>query len=49
MDRKGQRVNTPDGKGEILEVVGNDVTVKLDSGEEKTYPDTEIADDSDAG
>ncbi|RFZ94820.1 hypothetical protein D0C36_04605 [Mucilaginibacter conchicola] len=48
MDRKGQRVSTPDGKGEVLETVGDEVNVKLDSGETKTFPDDDVADDSTA-
>jgi hypothetical protein len=38
MNRKGQRVITPGGKGEVLETIGDKVVVKLDSGEVSTYP-----------
>lgn len=46
---KGQRVISPDGKGEVLETIGDKVVVKLDSGEIKTYLSDDIEDDSNAG
>lgn len=49
MNQKGQRVICPGGKGEVLETIGDKVVVKLDSGEVKTYPSTDIEDDSNAG
>ena len=45
----GQRVITPDGEGEIIHVLGNEIKVKLNSGTEKTYPADKLSDDSDAG
>jgi uncharacterized protein YueI len=49
MNLKGQRVVSPDGKGEILETIGDKVVVKLDSGEVRTYASGDIEDDSSAG
>jgi hypothetical protein len=46
---KGQKVITPAGEGEILEIVGVEVKVKLISGEEQSFPEEEVQDDSDAG
>lgn len=46
---KGQRVTSPGGPGEVVETIGDQVTVKLDSGETKTYLSAEVADDSSAG
>lgn len=45
----GQRVITPDGEGEVTQVSGKDIKVKLNSGEEKTFPADKLSDDSDAG
>jgi hypothetical protein len=49
MNLKGQRVITPDGKGEVVECIGDDVKVKLDTGEIKTYPSGDLEDDNSAG
>jgi uncharacterized protein YueI len=49
MNLKGQRVISPDGKGEVLETIGDKVVVKLDSGEVRTYPSNDVEDDSSAG
>lgn len=49
MNLKGQRVISPEGKGEVLETIGDKVVVKLDSGEVRTYPSNDIEDDSSAG
>lgn len=46
---KGQRVVTPDGEGEVIEAIGNNITVKLDRGDQQIYPSGELQDDSDAG
>jgi hypothetical protein len=46
---KEQKVISPGGEGFVVEVTDDQVTVKLQSGETKTYPDTELEDDSDAG
>jgi hypothetical protein len=45
----GQRVITPDGEGEVVEVMSNGVKVRLNSGTVKTYPADKLSDDSDAG
>jgi len=47
--QKGQQVKTPDGLGTILELLGDKVTVKLESGEEKSYPEEDLEDDADQG
>lgn len=49
MNLKGQRVITPDGKGEVMETIGDKVAVKLDSGETITFFSGDIQDDSSAG
>ena len=46
---RGRRVLTPDGEGEILEIDDQQVRVKLNSGDEKTYTPDKVHDDSDAG
>lgn len=49
IEMKGRRVTTPNGGGEVLETIGDDVTVKLDNGEVKTYPSEDVLDESAAG
>lgn len=46
---KGQRVATPEGPGEVIEIIGDNVLVKLDTGQTKTFPSAEVEDDSSAG
>ena len=46
---KGQRVTSPEGPGEVLETSGDHVVVKLDSGDDHTFPIEEVTDDSSAG
>ena len=46
---KGQRITSPDGPGEVIELIGDQVVVKLDSGATRSFPRDEIADDSSAG
>jgi len=46
---KGQRITSPGGPGEVLEVIGEHVTVKLDNGQTQTFSMDEITDDSNAG
>lgn len=45
----GQRVTTPGGEGKIIAITGNRIRVKLNTGEEITYPKDKISDDSNAG
>jgi preprotein translocase subunit YajC len=47
--QKGQRVITPEGPGEVIEITGDEILVKLDSGQTKTFPSAEVEDDSSAG
>lgn len=49
--QKGQQIATPEGTGIITEIIGDQITVKLDSGDEKSYPaeDLDITDDADQG
>ena len=49
MKLKGQRVITPDGQGEVVECIGDDIEVKLNSGENKTYSSDDVEDDNSAG
>lgn len=46
---KGQRVITPDGEGEVVDAVHEQITVKLDEGETKTYNYDQLQDNSDPG
>ena len=46
---KGQRVISPDGEGEVLELSGNTVKVRLNTGEIRTYNAEHLSDDADAG
>ena len=46
---KGQRITSPEGAGEVIEITGDKVVVKLDNGETKTFVADEITDDSNAG
>lgn len=45
----GHRVMTPGGAAEVVEVKGDTIYVKLDSGEKQSYPREKVSDDSDAG
>lgn len=47
--QKGQKVATPDGAGVIEEIQGDEIIVKLNSNELKTYHASQLSDDSDAG
>jgi len=49
MFQKGQRVKVPDGEGNVEQTTGDEVAVKLDSGEIKTYPADQLEDISNAG
>lgn len=46
---KGQRITSPEGPGEVVEIIGDKVVVKLDSGATATFPSEEVEDDSSAG
>ncbi|MET1057909.1 MAG: hypothetical protein ABWY16_21525 [Pedobacter sp.] len=46
---KGQRVITPDGKGEVVDAIGNSISVKLDSGDTKKFGSEDLQDDNSAG
>jgi hypothetical protein len=46
---KGQRVITPDGEGEVVDAIGDNIEVKLDNGETQTFPSGELTDNNDAG
>lgn len=45
----GHRVMTPGGAAEVVEVKGDTIYVKLDSGQKQSYPRDKVSDDSDAG
>jgi len=49
--QKGQQISTPEGEGIITEIIGDQITVKLNSGDEKSYPaeDLDIEDEADQG
>jgi hypothetical protein len=46
---KGQKIISPFGEGSVVEVTGDQVTILLESGEQKMVPLEELQDDSDAG
>lgn len=46
---KGQRVITPEGKGEVTDAVGTSISVKLDSGDTKKFNSEDLQDDNNAG
>ena len=46
---KGQRVNSPEGKGEVVDAIGDNIVVQLDNGHTQTFPSGELQDDSNAG
>jgi hypothetical protein len=46
---KGQRVITPEGRGEVADAIGDNIVVKLDNGSTKTFPSGDLEDDNDAG
>lgn len=46
---KGQRVISPDGKGEVIDAIGDKMVVKLDNGQTETFPADQLQDDSNAG
>jgi hypothetical protein len=46
---KGQRITSPEGPGEVIEIIGDKVVVKLDNGKTKTFLSDDVSDDSNAG
>lgn len=46
---KGQRVISKKGEGEVVDAVGDEIVVKLDSGETLSFPSAELQDNNDAG
>jgi hypothetical protein len=46
---KGQRVITPEGEGEVTDAIGDNIEVKLDSGETQTFPSDDLQDNNSAG
>jgi len=46
---KGQRVITPNGQGEVIDAIGDDITVKLDNGTTQEFPSGDLQDDNSAG
>jgi len=45
----GQRVITPEGDGEVVDAVGDNIVVKLDNGATQTFPSNDLLDDNNAG
>ena len=46
---KVQRVISPDGEGEVVDAIGDNITVKLDKGKTETFPSDDLEDDNSAG
>lgn len=46
---KGQRVITPDGDGEVVDSIGDSISVKLDNGETRDFPAGDLEDNNSAG
>ena len=46
---KGQRVITPEGEGEVIDAVGDNIEVKLDKGPTQTFSSENIQDNNSAG
>jgi hypothetical protein len=47
--QKSQKVITPDGEGLIEDILGEQIIVKLNSGETSTYTADQLEDDADQG
>jgi hypothetical protein len=47
--QKGQKVITPDGEALVEDILGDQVTVKFDSGQTWTYSADDLEDNSDQG
>jgi len=46
---KGQRVITPEGEGEVVDAIGDNIVVKLDNDATQTFPSGDLQDDNSAG
>jgi hypothetical protein len=46
---KGQRVITPEGEGEVIDAIGDNILVKLDKGPTQTFSSEDIQDNNSAG
>lgn len=46
---KGQKVISPAGEGMVAEISGDQITVKLETGETESFDESDLEDDSDAG
>lgn len=46
---KGQRVITPEGEGEVVDAIGDNIVVKLDNGQTQTFPSDDLQDNNSAG
>ncbi len=46
---KGQTVISPDGKGEVIDAIGDQIKVKLENGTTRTYLSDDLQDNSSAG
>ncbi|MDB5137177.1 MAG: hypothetical protein JWP37_3780 [Mucilaginibacter sp.] len=46
---KGQRVITPDGEDEVVDAIGDNIEVKLDKGETRTFASDDLQDNNSAG
>jgi hypothetical protein len=47
--QKGQKVITPEGEGLVEDILDDEITVKLNSGEIKSFSSEQLEDDSDQG
>lgn len=47
--QKGQKVLTPEGEGLIEDLIGEDIVVKLNSGDVKSFHEEQVEDNSDQG
>jgi hypothetical protein len=46
---KGQRVITPEGEGEVIDAIGDNIEVKLDTGPTQTFSSEDLQDNNSAG
>jgi hypothetical protein len=45
----GQRVIPPEGDGEVVDAVGDNIVVKLDNGATQIFPSNDLLDDNNTG